>query len=209
MTSRRLGWAAIAVVMLAACVLFLWGLGAAPLQDYDEATYAQVTRDMLQSHNWMSLTRAGSPYFEKPPLYMWMAGVSESILGDSEFALRLPSALSGIALVAVVILLAFELSADEPDERSLWAAALAGVIILTMSPVLETARQVRIDVPVALWITLAAYGFVKGLKNPKYFLLFWVAAACALMTKDVIAFFAFAAALAFACWFVNFSWLRR
>ena len=59
MDTRAWGIAAMGIVMVAAFVLYFWGLGSAPLQDYDEATYAQVVREEVASVNWLSFTHAG------------------------------------------------------------------------------------------------------------------------------------------------------
>lgn len=190
--SERYATYAMAAIMVAAAFLHLYNLGSLPLIDYDEAQYGLITHEIVTDGDWLSPQFRNQPYFEKPPLYFWLAAIAEKIFGQSEFALRIPSAFAGIGLVAAVMLLAHELS------RKYWPAALAGAIILTMAPVLETARQTRLDVLVTLCIVLAAYAFVRGLRDSKYFIWFGVAAGLAVMTKSVIAVFAFIAALAFA-----------
>src|SRR5260370_39800142 len=39
--------------VLSAALLF-WDLGKARLADWDEAFYAQISKEMLQSHNWLT-----------------------------------------------------------------------------------------------------------------------------------------------------------
>jgi len=177
----------VAVVALTS-VFLLWHLGTEPLQDYDEATYAQVVHEARADGNFISFTYGGVSYQNKPPLMFWAMAASESVFGETPFAMRLPFALTGIALVAAIILLGAEISG------SYLVGAFAGAIALTTGPLMETARQVRMDVPVTFFIVAAVYGFARALKNPRWFLLFGLFAGLAVLCKDVIASFAFLAA---------------
>ena len=58
--------------------LFFYGLGQFGLVGADEPRYAQVAREMLERHDWITPTLGGKPWLEKPPLYYWqaMAGIS-------------------------------------------------------------------------------------------------------------------------------------
>jgi 4-amino-4-deoxy-L-arabinose transferase-like glycosyltransferase len=55
---------------------------------------------MAETHDWITPRLWGTPWFEKPVLYYWTAGIAMRLFGVSEFAARLPSALA--ALLAVV-----------------------------------------------------------------------------------------------------------
>src|SRR6185436_1392523 len=43
----------------------------------------------------------GKPFIDKPVLFHWLQGASVLLLGETEFAARLPSALSAIGLFAL------------------------------------------------------------------------------------------------------------
>ena len=78
------------------------GLGAIGLVGPDEPRYAAIARAMAETHDWITPRLWGTPWFEKPVLYYWAAGIAMRIFGVSEFAARLPSALASLlALVAV------------------------------------------------------------------------------------------------------------
>ncbi len=84
---------------LAVCwIILFWKLGAPALMDPDEAHYAQLTREMLREGNWMMPLLDGLPYIDKPVLFHWLQGLAIAVLGETETAMRLPSALAGIAL---------------------------------------------------------------------------------------------------------------
>ena len=75
-----------------------WKLGAPALMDPDEAHYAQLTREMLRAGNWMIPLLDGLPYIDKPVLFHWLQGLAIAVLGETEAAMRLPSAIAAIAL---------------------------------------------------------------------------------------------------------------
>jgi 4-amino-4-deoxy-L-arabinose transferase-like glycosyltransferase len=83
-------------------VVFGWRLGYPSFWDPDEATYAETSREMLAAGNWLVPTYDGRPFFDKPPLFYTLQMASFSLLGATELAARLVSALSAIGLVVVV-----------------------------------------------------------------------------------------------------------
>jgi 4-amino-4-deoxy-L-arabinose transferase-like glycosyltransferase len=89
---RLLGWAVIAWVVV------FWRLGYPSLMDPDEAHYAELTREMLRAHNWLVPLLDGRPFIDKPILFHWLQGAAMTLLGPTEFAVRLPSGLAAIAL---------------------------------------------------------------------------------------------------------------
>ena len=66
--------------------------------DPDEAHYAQLTREMRHAGNWMVPLLDGLPYIDKPVLFHWLQGLAIAVLGETEIAMRLPSAIAAIAL---------------------------------------------------------------------------------------------------------------
>jgi 4-amino-4-deoxy-L-arabinose transferase-like glycosyltransferase len=84
-------------------------LGYGSLLDPDEAHYAQLTREMIRSRSWFVPLLDGSPFIDKPVLFHWLQMSSVWLFGESEFALRLPTALAGLALVAVTRWLGMQL----------------------------------------------------------------------------------------------------
>ena len=73
--------------------LFFYGLAQFGLIGADEPRYAQVSREMLQRHDWVTPRLGGRPWLEKPPLYYWQAVVAYGVFGDQRcWAARLPSA---------------------------------------------------------------------------------------------------------------------
>jgi 4-amino-4-deoxy-L-arabinose transferase-like glycosyltransferase len=57
---------------------------------------------MAETHDWVTPRLWGTPWFEKPVLYYWLAGIAMRIFGAGEFAARLPSALAALLAVAAI-----------------------------------------------------------------------------------------------------------
>jgi len=91
---RRYAFAAAAFVFIA--VLYFLRLGAGSLWDNSEPQYAEIVKEMLRSGDWLTLHKDLQPWFIHPPLWFWTAGFTAKLLGLTEFALRLPSALFGV-----------------------------------------------------------------------------------------------------------------
>ncbi len=90
---------AAAVLLTLVLALLLFRLGAIPLVGPDEPRYARVAIEMHRAGEWVTPTLAGEPWLEKPPLYYWLASAGYSVLGENEWAARLPSVLAMLLLV--------------------------------------------------------------------------------------------------------------
>lgn len=83
------------IVFLAVLVFFLYFYrsSAVGLVGPDEPRYAQVAREMLRSGDWITPHLMSEVWFEKPPLYYWLAAASFKIGGINEQTARFPAAL--------------------------------------------------------------------------------------------------------------------
>jgi 4-amino-4-deoxy-L-arabinose transferase-like glycosyltransferase len=96
---RRWSWAAF--VFFAVLALALPQAALLPLLDRDEPRFAEASREMLQTVNFIVPMFNGAPRYAKPPLIYWAQAASFRIFGENAFAARLPSLLAtaGTALV--------------------------------------------------------------------------------------------------------------
>src|SRR2546428_364345 len=92
-----------ALVLLLAVAGFacFYRLGAVPLlDDPNEAEYAEVAREMVETGDWISPQLNYALFLNKPPLAYWLIALSDLAVGTNEFAARLPSAVTGVVIVA-------------------------------------------------------------------------------------------------------------
>src|SRR5688572_30242946 len=85
---RRALLAGVASFLLAA-ILLTPRVFVGPLRHWDEAWYAQVSREMLDAGDWSTPRWNGGPWFHKPPLAFWGTMASFSVFGVSEASARL------------------------------------------------------------------------------------------------------------------------
>jgi hypothetical protein len=94
---------ALALVVLGGA-LFLWRLGSHDLLPPDEPRFALVAREMAASGDYSVLSLNHRLYTDKPPLFFWaINGFALLSGGVNEWAARLPSALSGLLALLLVL----------------------------------------------------------------------------------------------------------
>jgi len=127
--------------------LFFFGLSFFGLLGADEPRYAQVAREMLARHDWITPTLGGKPWLEKPPLYYWQAMLAYSIFGVSDWAARLPSAVDATLMVLAVYAFLRRFRPGAHLDGALMTASAAGVI--------GFAHAASTDMPLAAAFTIA------------------------------------------------------
>jgi 4-amino-4-deoxy-L-arabinose transferase-like glycosyltransferase len=173
-----------ALLLLAlAGLLLLVGLGRVALTDRDEGANAEAAREMLAEGAWITPTLNGLPRFAKPAFVYWLTAGAYAVLGVSETAARLPSAVAALALVLVQ--LAFARWAF--GRVVAWRAALT---LLLSAEFVAIGRMALTDGTLALWTTIAGYAFMRGWWGVKprggWYALAWIAAGAAALAKGPV-----------------------
>jgi len=114
-------------VFLLGVVLFVPFLGGVHLFDWDEINFAESAREMIVSGNYLSVQINYLPFWEKPPLFIWMQVLSMKLFGINEFAARFPNAVCGI----LTLLVLFHTGKKFRDEKFgwIWVMTYAGSIL--------------------------------------------------------------------------------
>jgi 4-amino-4-deoxy-L-arabinose transferase-like glycosyltransferase len=128
-----IGWALLAFIVL------FWRLGAPSFWDPDEAHYAQTTRELIATGDWLAPYYNEQPFFDKPVLFHVLQAVPMRLLGPTELAALLVPALAALALVAVTWWLGATLvSVAVGLIAALLLTANPGVFALARYAILET-----------------------------------------------------------------------
>lgn len=77
---------------LLALVTLVFGLFTDSM-DVDATQYALMSKELLESDNWLHFYCRGVPYLDKPPLIFWSTALSYKIFGVTNWAYKLPSLL--------------------------------------------------------------------------------------------------------------------
>lgn len=146
-----------AVIMLLAAMLLLTNSGY-PLFEPDEARNAQLAMNIVESGDWMGLTLNEEPYWDKPPLLAWMTAVSYKCFGVSEWSTRLPSILTSLSMLALMIVAGSKLLGAR--------AALFGsaALLLAWGFAFQT-RYVTMDALLMFFTTATTLGVAVGVSK--------------------------------------------
>lgn len=108
-------------------LLFVPFLGGVHLFDWDEINFAEAAREMIVTGDYLTVQINFLPFWEKPPLFIWMQVVSMKMFGINEFAARFPNAICGI----VTLLVIFNIGRKMRDNLFgvLWVLAFAGAVL--------------------------------------------------------------------------------
>ena len=149
----------------------------------DEPRYAWIARGMMESHDWVTPRLYGKPWFEKPPLFYWGAGLAFKWFGVSEATARLPSAISALLATIALAWLALRLYGQETARWSLLllptTAGMIGfshaaatdmpfggmftIAMVSAAAVLGLTRNKNTPIlPRTPWLALILFGFFLG-----------------------------------------------
>lgn len=115
------------LLVLLGALLFFPFLGRVHLFDWDEINFAECAREMIMAKQYFLVTINYLPFWEKPPLFIWMQVACMKALGVGDYAARLPDAICGIA----TLLLLYNVGKTIKDRRfaMLWVMAYVGSIL--------------------------------------------------------------------------------
>ncbi len=159
-------------------------LGLYPLYDPSESRYAEMSRKMLETGNWVTpLIDYGVPFWGKPPLTIWMTASSLWLGGINDFSARVPSLLLSLGTAWVI----FYLASVQRGRDNAWNA-----IVILFSTVLffVMSGTVAMDVCMSFGVTLALASFWLALhEEGKSFwsYLFFIGLSIGMLAKGPIA----------------------
>ncbi|MFC2115791.1 ArnT family glycosyltransferase [Bacteroidota bacterium] len=90
------------LIALGAFLLFIPFLGGVHLFDWDEINFAESAREMILTGDFLTVQIDFTPFWQKPPLFIWMQVISMKLFGINEFAARFPNVICG--MLSMVIL---------------------------------------------------------------------------------------------------------
>src|SRR5438874_2168264 len=138
---------------------------------------------MMESHDWVTPRLYGKPWFEKPSLFYWGAGLAFKWFGVSEATARLPSAISALLATIALAWLALRLYGQETARWSLLllptTAGMIGfshaaatdmpfggmftIAMVSATAVLGLTRNKNTPIlPRTPWLALILFGFFLG-----------------------------------------------
>ncbi|MEP6471607.1 MAG: glycosyltransferase family 39 protein [Acidobacteriota bacterium] len=142
------------VVLLLSALLFLPWIGKGALFDRDETSYAEIVREMRESHDWLLPRLNGKDFFEKPVLPFWFIGVGYASFGVNEVGARIVSALFGIGTALLTASTGRRLFGRAAGMR-------AGIVVSSSLLFLLVSRSALTDPSFLFFFTAAIALFVR------------------------------------------------
>ena len=131
--------------------LFFYGIGQFGLIGADEPRYAQVAREMLERRDVITPVLGGHAWLEKPPLYYWQAMLAYSLLGVSDTAARLPSAVDATLLVIAIYFFFLRFRRGVEVDAALMTASCAGVVGFARAASMDMGLTATFGVAMLAW----------------------------------------------------------
>ena len=170
----------------------------------DEPRYAQVAREMLARHDYVTPILYGKPWLEKPALYYWRAMFAFREFGVHDWSARLPSASFAFVLITLIFLHMRRFRPGGQLDAALLTASCAGI--------LSFARGASTDMQLAAPFCIGMLGWYAWYETDSKFWLFdlyFFVGAATLAKGPVAPFLALVIITAFAALRKEWSILRR
>src|SRR5262245_58344460 len=173
------------------CALSLPGIASLPVTDRDEARFAQASKQMLQSGDFVDIRFQDDPRYKKPIGIYWLQSLSVAAVSSPEakeiWAYRLPSFLGILGCVLLTWWAAGSLYGRQH-------ALLAAILLAAALGVNPEARLAKSDAVLLACIILAqgALGRLylareSGGRTKLYAALFWIALGLGTLIKGPVA----------------------
>ena len=174
----RKAFAAVALALLIAPLV-----ANAPLFDPDEGLHAAIAQEMVRSGDYVTPTFLGVPFLDKPILFFWTEALSLRLFGDTEFAVRVPPLLFGLAGMLAIALLGRSLFGES-------AGLTAGIAYATMLLPFGVSQVAVHDIGLIGFMTFACWCLFEASVPNRRTALLVVAAGVALglsiLTKGLV-----------------------
>jgi 4-amino-4-deoxy-L-arabinose transferase-like glycosyltransferase len=151
---------ALAALLVATAVLYLWNLSAS---GYGNTFYAAASQAGSQSWSaWFfgSLDAQNFITVDKPPASLWVSGLSVRLFGMSSWSVMAPQALMGVAAVAALYC-AVRRAFSDPNQGAA-AGLLAGAVLAATPAAALMFRFNNPDALLVLLLTVAAYCLMRA-----------------------------------------------
>ena len=176
------------ILALLSLALYLPGLTTLPPTDRDEARFAQASRQMLESRDFVRIRFQDEPRHKKPAGVYWLQAGAAALVGPAPenpiWPYRLPSVLGAVAAVLITFACGRRLFDD--STAALGAALTASCLLLVGEAHLAKTDAVLLASTVAAQGALGLIYVTRGAGGLGAAIAFWVAQGVGILVKGPI-----------------------
>lgn len=160
--------------------IFSYKVSNFALLSYDEAWYAEISRNILLTSNPFKLIFNGTIFTDHPPIGYWFMSFFMMVFGDNEFGIRFFSIISGAATLVLMFLIGKKI-------KNNYVGIMASLMLFSSMWFVLRVRSGNLDVPFLFFETLTVYLLLKIKENKKYLYLASASFAFLFLTKTLLA----------------------
>ncbi|MCH9770101.1 MAG: glycosyltransferase family 39 protein [Gammaproteobacteria bacterium] len=201
------------LLTLLCLLLYLPGIVVLPITDRDAAHFAQATKQMLETGDYLEVKFQNRPRHLKPPGIYWLQALAVKLTRvknlKSVWPYRLPSALG--ALLAVLMLFAGARRFVGEKAALLASAILASSLLLIIEAHLIVTDAMLLFTMVVMQLGLwRCYANYKEQHNDKWgFWLFWLGLSAGILIKGITPLVGVLTIIGLCCIERKFHWLKQ
>src|SRR5579862_612986 len=145
------GWRPYTLLAALCLALYLPGMTSIPVLDRDEARFAQATRQMLESGDFLHIRFLNEARNRKPAGIYWLQAAAVRAFSDAQSTAIWPYRLPSLLGAGLAVLLTFGIgrrvlqSDGDPDGAASGTAMIAAVLLATALGVVAEAHIAKTD----------------------------------------------------------------
>ena len=179
-------WRNILILLTFSLVVFIPGISSIPPLDRDESRFAQASKQMIETGDYVDIRFQETPRYKKPVGAYWVQAATVNILSpdklNSIWAYRIPSLLASLAAVILTYAIACLFVKRE-------VALFSGILLASSFLLNAEAHMAKTDALLLLSVLITQYGLARTYKGDISFLswlYFWAGLGLGILLKGPI-----------------------
>ena len=179
-------WRNILILLTFSLVVFIPGISSIPPLDRDESRFAQASKQMIETGDYVDIRFQETPRYKKPVGAYWVQAATVNILSpdnlNSIWAYRIPSLLASLAAVILTYAIACLFVKRE-------VALFSGILLASSFLINAEAHMAKTDALLLLSVLITQYGLARTYKGDISFLswlYFWAGLGLSILLKGPI-----------------------
>lgn len=169
------------ILIIASIPVFFYKLSQSSLNNWDEAWYAEIAKQIGISGDFLVMRFGGKVFTDHPPAGFWIISIFQSIFGVNEFGSRVGGAIFGVICILGVYFLGKKLFSST-------VGFCASIAILSAPWFVLRARSGNLDVFLVAFFVWSIYFAFLSIENKKYLSHLSIVLSLLFLSKTMVPF---------------------